>query len=337
MHRKRAVPTVMAPILSQVRQLGRGSNTFCVGAFALSLVNLTSLGVQPPAVQPPLAHVAAAVQAPAAPQVAVASRPAAAEAPKPAAADSPKPAAPPGEPARPAPAPASAQAPSTNPNPTPAPAPAATKTETPAPAPNPAPAAPPAPAPVAKTTTAPTPPPAPNPNDEVERLRKAADLMVRVNSALGVPQSPYGQIIYDIAIRHSINPHLVAALIHVESSFNARAVSPKGAYGLMQLLPETARRFGLNKKKDLLDPKKNLEAGVKYLKWLTNRFGGDAEKILAAYNAGEGAVQRFGGIPPYQETQNYVQKIFGLLGFSSLAPAPASQPATGSQDAVASR
>jgi len=133
---------------------------------------------------------------------------------------------------------------------------------------------------------------------------------------MGAPKSPYGQLIYDIAVRHSINPQLVAALIHVESAFNARAVSPKGACGLMQLLPGTARRFGVTKKKDLFDPKKNLEAGVKYLKWLTNRFGGDVQKTLAAYNAGEGAVDRFGGIPPYRETQNYVQKIFGLLGFT---------------------
>jgi soluble lytic murein transglycosylase-like protein len=332
--RKRAVPTVFVPILSRLRRLGRGSNTFCVGAFALSLVNLTALGGPQPAqptVQPPLmqvAHAAAPVQAPQA-----APAPRAPEVPRPAAAEAPKPAAPPGETARPAAPVAAGPAPNINPTSTPAPAPAATKTETPAPAPapNPAPTAAPAPA----NKTAPPPPPAPNPNDEIERLRKAADLMVKVNSALGVPQSPYGQVIYDIAIRHSINPHLVAALIHVESSFNARAVSPKGAYGLMQLLPETARRFGLNKKKDLLDPKKNLEAGIRYLKWLTARFGGDAEKILAAYNAGEGAVQRFGGIPPYQETQNYVQKIFGLLGFSSLAPAPQpAAPSAGSQEAA---
>lgn len=320
MQRKRAVPTVVAPILSHIRQLGRGSSTFCVSALAFSLVNLTAVGGPPPAqpaVQPPLAQAQPAAPAP---------KPAVAEAPKPAPAETAKPAAPPGDTARPA-----AEAPKPAPA-TLAPAPAAaTPTLAPAPA---------APAPAPKTATpAPPPAPAPNPNDEVERLRKAADLMVKVNSALGVPQSPYGQIIYDIAIRHSINPHLVAALIHVESSFNARAVSPKGAYGLMQLLPETARRFGLNRKKDLLDPKKNLEAGVKYLKWLTNRFGGDAEKILAAYNAGEGAVQRFGGIPPYQETQNYVQKIFGLLGFSSWAPAPAqpAAPPTGSQDAAAAR
>jgi soluble lytic murein transglycosylase-like protein len=160
--------------------------------------------------------------------------------------------------------------------------------------------------------------------------------MAEVNTALGAPRSPYGELIYDIAVRHSVNPHLVAALIHVESAFNPRAVSPKGAYGLMQLLPETARRFGLTKKKDLFDPVKNLEAGVRYLKWLTNRFGGDVQKILAAYNAGEGAVERFGGIPPYRETQNYVQRIFGLLGFGPdpAPPAPAQNvaPPAGEQD-----
>jgi len=290
--------------LTRVGRLGRGSNTCCVSAFALSLFNLTALGgPQPAAVQPPLIQVAQAVQH--APVPVQPAAPAATPAPK--APEAAKPAPP--ETARSAPAPA--------PSPAPAPAPVTAKPETRPETPPPAPA--PAAAPASKA--APPPPPAPNPNDEVERLRKAADLMVQVNSALGVPQSPYGQVIYDIAIRHSINPHLVAALIHVESAFNPRAVSRKGAYGLMQLLPETARRFGLNKKKDLLDPKKNLEAGVRYLKWLTNRFGGDAEKILAAYNAGEGAVERFGGIPPYQETQNYVQKIFGLLGFA-VAPAP---------------
>jgi soluble lytic murein transglycosylase-like protein len=172
----------------------------------------------------------------------------------------------------------------------------------------------------------------------VERLKKAADLLVKVNAALGTPQSPYGKVIYDIAVRHSINPHLVAALIHVESAFNPRAVSRKGAYGLMQLLPETARRFGLTKKKDLFDPRKNLEAGVRYLKWLADRFGGDAEKILAAYNAGEGAVQRFGGIPPYQETQSYVQRIFGLLGVTvTPAPPPAPSTAPSGQESVAAR
>jgi soluble lytic murein transglycosylase-like protein len=190
------------------------------------------------------------------------------------------------------------------------------------PVPSPPPPPPPTPAPKAEAPVSATANAAPEPNDEMERLKKAADLLVKVNEALGTPRSPYGKVIYDIAIRHSINPHLVAALIHVESAFNARAVSPKGAYGLMQLLPETARRFGVTRKKDLFNPKKNLEAGVRYLKWLADRFGGDAEKILAAYNAGEGAVERFGGIPPYQETQSYVQKIFELLGVTLPSPPP---------------
>lgn len=166
-------------------------------------------------------------------------------------------------------------------------------------------------------------------DEKLARLQEAASLILEVNTGLGAPQSPYGQLIYDIAIRHSINPQLVAALIRVESSFNPRAVSRKGAYGLMQLLPATARRFGVQKKRDLLDPVKNLEAGVRYLKWLTERFGGNTQMTLAAYNAGEGAVDRFGGIPPYRETQNYVKKIFGLLG---LDPEPAAPPPSAVQE-----
>ncbi len=157
--------------------------------------------------------------------------------------------------------------------------------------------------------------------DSLERIHRAADLMAEVNTAFGVPRSPYGQLIYDIAVRHSINPHLVAAMIHVESAFRPNVVSRKGACGLMQLLPATARRFGVRKKKDLFDPVKNMEAGVRYLKWLTQRFDGDVEKILAAYNAGEGAVERYGGVPPYRETQRYVEKVFQLLGFRKDRPA----------------
>jgi soluble lytic murein transglycosylase-like protein len=160
-------------------------------------------------------------------------------------------------------------------------------------------------------------------------------MLIEVNAALGAPRSPYGQIIYDIAVRHSINPQLVAALIHVESAFNPRAVSRKGAYGLMQLLPETGRRFGVHRKRDLLNPVKNLEAGVSYLKWLTERFGGDMQKSLAAYNAGEGAVDRFGGIPPYHETQQYVQRIFGLLGITIPDPPAAPAPAAPAPAAAA--
>jgi soluble lytic murein transglycosylase-like protein len=171
----------------------------------------------------------------------------------------------------------------------------------------------PAPAPAAAT---PVPAPQkPAPLTPAEKLKKVSELLLQVNPTRTIPNSPYGELIYDIAVRHSINPHLVAALIHVESSFNPRAVSRKGAVGLMQLLPATARRFGLKSKKDLFNPEKNIEAGIRYLSWLNKRFSGDVHKILAAYNAGEGAVERFGGIPPYRETQNYVQKIFRLLNF----------------------
>jgi soluble lytic murein transglycosylase-like protein len=297
---KRMVSVVVAPILSQLRQAARGSHAFSTGVFALGLANLMAVGAPPPQgplapqTPPPIATAAsAALTTPTilAKPVPVATEGTKPEAPKPAAVSTPP-------------------APSVDaPKPLLATVPAAPSLASPAAAPAPAQAA-----------VAPAAPKAPAVPSEMDRLRRAAAMMVQVNDELGVPQSPYGQIIYDIAIRHSINPHLVAALIHVESAFNARAVSPAGARGLMQLLPETARRFGLNKKKDLFDPKKNLEAGVRYLQWLANRFGGDAEKILAAYNAGEGAVERFGGIPPYQETQSYVQKIFGLLGFATVPP-----------------
>ena len=288
MQSKRIVSVVVAPILSQLRQAARGTHAFSTGVFALGLANLMAVAAPPPQgpltlqTPPPLVSTSttAALATPAnlakpVPATTEGARPEAAkEAPKPAAVSTPP--APAAESPRPAPASVPAVAPPASPAVAPAAAPAPQAAAAPA-------------APKAPAAAVPS---------EMDRLRRAAAMMVQVNDALGVPQSPYGQIIYDIAIRHSINPHLVAALIHVESAFNARAVSPAGARGLMQLLPETARRFGLNKKKDLFDPKKNLEAGVRYLQWLANRFGGDAEKILAAYNAGEGAVERFGGIPP---------------------------------------
>ncbi|HEX3556987.1 MAG TPA: lytic transglycosylase domain-containing protein [Thermoanaerobaculia bacterium] len=323
MKRKLDRPTVLGPIVSGIRRLGRSSSPLCVGLFAFSLTPLAGADPAPvppqdAAVRPPLQAAAPlSIQAtPAATLVAKASPfPAVAEEPRPVPAEtmklaavpeSPKLAAPPAveapRPAAEAPKPQAAPVPPTAAPPA-APAPAAVHP------------APPVPAPAA--------PAGPSAQERLEQLRKAADMLIEVNAALGAPRSPYGQIIYDIAVRHSINPQLVAALIHVESAFNPRAVSRKGAYGLMQLLPETARRFGVHRKRDLLNPVKNLEAGVKYLKWLTERFGGDVQKTLAAYNAGEGAVDRFGGIPPYHETQQYVQRIFGLLGIVTPEPDPA--------------
>jgi soluble lytic murein transglycosylase-like protein len=109
----------------------------------------------------------------------------------------------------------------------------------------------------------------------------------------------------ETAKTYEVSPALVDSVIQVESNYNARAVSPKGAQGLMQLMPATARRFGV---RDTFDPKQNVEGGVKYLKFLQETFKDD-RLAIAAYNAGEGAVQKFGNVPPYPETMNYVAKV----------------------------
>jgi soluble lytic murein transglycosylase-like protein len=110
------------------------------------------------------------------------------------------------------------------------------------------------------------------------------------------------------ARRHGLAPELVAAVASVESGFDPAAVSPKGAQGLMQLMPRTAAALGVA---DAFDPAANLDGGSRHLRALLARYGGDLEKALAAYNAGEGAVQRHGGVPPYRETREYVKKVMG--------------------------
>jgi len=145
--------------------------------------------------------------------------------------------------------------------------------------------------------------------------------ILRFNAHDSHPNTPYSDLIYKAARRHAVNPHVVAAVIEAESDFQPKAKSRAGACGLMQLLPETARRFGLMRKRDLFNPAKNIEAGVRYIGWLTERFGGDLARVVAAYNAGEGAVDRFGGVPPYEETQSYLRRIYGTLGLSSLVSA----------------
>lgn len=130
-----------------------------------------------------------------------------------------------------------------------------------------------------------------------------------------VPPTPWGEQIYAVARRHALNPALVAAVVKAESAFDDRAVSHKGARGLMQLMPATARRFGVAEH-EIFDPAKNLEAGARYLRWLLDRFEGDLLRALAAYNAGEGTVDRYGGVPPYRETRGYLQRIYGTLGLS---------------------
>ena len=120
---------------------------------------------------------------------------------------------------------------------------------------------------------------------------------------------PFGQIIYHEAKKNDLPPELVAAVAHTESKFVPTARSNRGAVGLMQLVPRTGRWLGAN---NLNDPAQNISAGAKYLKYLSDRFGGDNQKIIAAYNAGEGNVRRFNGVPPFRETRNYVQRVAGF-------------------------
>jgi soluble lytic murein transglycosylase-like protein len=114
------------------------------------------------------------------------------------------------------------------------------------------------------------------------------------------------RIVQDAAQRHSLDPALVKAVISTESGWNTRAISQKGAVGLMQLIPATAQRFGVG---NPFDPAQNVEGGTMYLKSLLDRYNGDLAKSLAAYNAGERAVDSSGGVPAIRETQNYVQKV----------------------------
>ena len=116
---------------------------------------------------------------------------------------------------------------------------------------------------------------------------------------------PYGAIIYQEAVRNDLSPELVAAVIESESDFRPRLVSNKQAQGLMQIVPETGRLLGCE---NPFNPTQNIAAGTKYLRYLLDRFG-DQRMALAAYNAGEGNVEKFGGIPPFSETANYVERV----------------------------
>ena len=151
-------------------------------------------------------------------------------------------------------------------------------------------------------------------------LSPAATPPVVTRPALAAPrltgQAPVLPMMHRLAQQYSVDPRLVRAIITVESNFDPHAVSRVGAQGLMQLMPDTAARYRVE---DPFDPHANIEGGIRYLRDLLRLFPSDLRHVLAAYNAGEGAVQQYGGIPPYPETQRYVERVLTLY---SVAPPP---------------
>jgi hypothetical protein len=146
--------------------------------------------------------------------------------------------------------------------------------------------------------------------------------------AFGLPpgvnlaQGQYAELINGIAAGHGVDPALVRAIILAESNFDQHAVSRKGARGLMQLMPDTAGRYAVG---DTFNPAENIRGGVQYLRFLQDLFPGQLHLAVAAYNAGENAVLRYNGIPPYPETREYVARVLRFYG--QRGPAPAASPA----------
>jgi soluble lytic murein transglycosylase-like protein len=141
-------------------------------------------------------------------------------------------------------------------------------------------------------------------------LKKDRKLRTKLQLSSSVNPAEYENIISTCATKYGVNPCLIKAVIHAESGYNPKAVSRKGASGLMQLMPDTARSLKVS---NSLDPKDNVEGGVKYLRFLLDTFRGDVSLAVAAYNAGLNKVARYGGIPPYNETRTYVNRVLAYM------------------------
>ena len=144
----------------------------------------------------------------------------------------------------------------------------------------------------------------------MRELKKDKQLRTKLQLSSSVNPAEYDHIISTCATKYGVNPALIKAVIHAESGYNPNAVSRKGASGLMQLMPGTARSLKVS---NSFDPKDNVEGGVKYLRFLLDTFRGDVSLAVAAYNAGLGKVAKYGGIPPYNETRTYVNRVLSYM------------------------
>ncbi len=153
-------------------------------------------------------------------------------------------------------------------------------------------------------------------------------------AAAPMPRTPFDSIITAAAVRHRLDEKLISSVIAAESNFDPLAVSPKNARGLMQLMPDTARRLGVT---DIFDPEQNINAGARYLRELLDRYNGDLTLALAAYNAGPDRVAQYRGVPPFPETRAYLSRISALLkdttvnSTSSAAVGPNTMPVRSAQ------
>lgn len=145
------------------------------------------------------------------------------------------------------------------------------------------------------------------PSVPVEKA-KAADKVYSANASLPLADESLSSLITNAAKKYQVDPKLVSAVAEVESGGRQEATSAAGAVGVMQLMPDTAASLGVNP----YDKRENVEGGAKYLKEMLDLFGGDVKKAVAAYNAGSAAVKNYGGVPPYKETQNYVNKVLDI-------------------------